>query len=440
MYSNLVENLLLPAADRVLGLSISSELSWWRDVQWYSADKLRLLQEFRLDKLLNQVELTIPYYQEILKKNKIAGNRSPYERLGQLPILTKSIIKENISRLLDPEKEKYIKVNTSGSSGERGTFYQDREAYSGALAIQSMFWDWAGFRLGDRAIQNGITPERGFVKAMKDLLMRVTYLPAYSLDKDFAIKALMSSQKGKYSRSFLGYASGLYTYAKFSQEAGIQDLKFKTVVSWGDKLFPQYRNLIKKQFKCDVFDTYGSSEGLVIASECEHHTYHIMTPHVHVEILNAKGEEVGPGEMGNVIVTRLDNYLMPLLRYKLGDLAIKACRDRVCPCGRNFPVLGTIIGRDTDIIYTPRKKALIVHFFTGIFEHVLEIKQFQIVNRARRPMLVKYIPNQEISKNTIEVLREKICERAKEEFPIEFEMVSRIKPSASGKPQIIVQE
>ena len=56
------------------------------------------------------------------------------------------------------------------------------------------------------------------------------------------------------------------------------------------------------------------------------------------------------------------------------------------------PMLKQIIGRDTDIIYSPKGKALIVHFFTGIFEHYSEIEQFQIVKQKGKILQIRYIP------------------------------------------------
>ena len=41
-----------------------------------------------------------------------------------------------------------------------------------------------------------------------------------------------------------------------------------------------------------------------------------------VEVLDDEGKDVSPGELGNIHITHLDNYLMPLIRYKIGDLGI----------------------------------------------------------------------------------------------------------------------
>ena len=103
--------------------------------------------------------------------------------------------------------------------------------------------------------------------------------------------------------------------------------------------------------------------------------------------------------------------------------------------------LDKIIGRETDILYTPKLKILIVHFFTGIFEHFPEIQQFQVIQRNKGGSIqIKYIKGVNFSKNIMEKIKNKIHQRAEEIFPIAFNEVREIKPSPSGKPQIIIRE
>ncbi len=178
----------------------------------------------------------------------------------------------------------------------------------------------------------------------------------------------------------------------------------------------------------------------MIAGECSEHKYHVLTPHVHIEILDENGKTVPDGTLGQVVITSLDNYLMPLIRYKIGDLAIKSSNMSSCKCGRNLPIINKIIGRDTDVLHTPKYKILVVHFFTGIFEHFPEIKQFQVEQLKKGGEIqIRYIEGINFSKNILEKIKNKIYERAEEDFPLHFSNVEKIKPSPSGKPQIIVR-
>jgi phenylacetate-CoA ligase len=141
--------------------------------------------------------------------------------------------------------------------------------------------------------------------------------------------------------------------------------------------------------------------------------------------------------MGYVLITRLDCYTMPLIRYYLGDIAQKPANPKPCPCGRHFSQLERIIGRDTDIVFTPSGKSMIVHFFTGILEFVPEIKQFRVIQREISSIEMEYIPDKNFSEEVLKKVEHEIHSHLGEPFPITFRKVSEIPATASGKPQII---
>ncbi len=440
MYQRLIKNIIYPLSDKLMGLSIHKNLEKNRSAQWYTASELNALQKEKLFAILSHCNNHIPYYQKLFKDYNLDINGDLLNELKKIPILTKKIIKKYLPHDLTDKTRKIFTIEkTSGSSGEQGEFYLDREAFSKIIAAQTLYWEWAGYGFGKRAIQTGINPERGIKKQIKDKLLLIKYLDAFKIDKEI-IRKTLNPFRNKKDIFFIGYPSSIYNYAKFAEELGINDVSFKAVISLGDKMFPHYRSLIENKFSTEVFDTYGAAEGLMIAGECTEHKYHILTPHVHIEILDENGETVPDGTLGHVVVTSLDNYLMPLIRYKIGDLAIKSSKMNICKCGRNLPIISKIIGRDTDVLYTPKHKILVVHFFTGIFEHFPEIKQFQVKQLKKGGEIqIRYLKGISFSKNILEIIKNKIYERAEEDFPVHFSNVEEIKPSPSGKPQIIVR-
>ncbi len=438
MYNCLLENLVLPFADKALGLNIQKKLAWLKKVQWLSGEELEGLQKKRMAQLFRHCSNYIPYYKRIHEEWKTSPGDDPFLTLKRFPYLDRHIIKsESQGNFIDSNRKIHFTDYTSGSSGIQGKFHSDRDSYSMAIAIQMLWWQWAGYRFGDKLFQLGISPKRGLMKGLKDILLRVNYSDAFGISESI-IRDNLCRMRNKYGYFFMGYPSAIYEYAKVANKIGWNDIHFNSVVSWGDKLFPHYRDLIEKQFHTRVFDTYGACENTMIAAQCEYQNYHVMTPHIFLEILDENGNEVSPGEMGHVVVTRLDNYLMPLIRYKIGDLAVKADPGAQCPCGRNLPMLTKIVGRDTDIVYTPGGKSLIVHFFTGIFEFIEEIDQFQIVQNSPDDIIIHYVPGEHFSDSTLNSIRDIIYAKAKERFPFQFVEASMISASPSGKPQIIV--
>ena len=64
--------------------------------------------------------------------------------------------------------------------------------------------------------------------------------------------------------------------------------------------------------------------------------------------------------------------------------------------------LQKIVGRDTDVVHTPGGKALIVHFFTGVFEHLPQIKQFRIIQKKVGEIEIEFIPSETFSQTYIQ--------------------------------------
>jgi phenylacetate-CoA ligase len=432
IYNKLLENIILPAGDAALGTSYMKDLREWRKIQYKSDAELKAMQRSDLHKLLTHATTNVPYF----KKLGIAPEEDPYKWIKKLPIMYKKVIKENIDDMVLGDREKLIKLASSGSSGVQGVAYMTAKNQSRQLAVQTLWWEWAGYKLGNRILQTGITPNRGTVKTIKDNLLRTKYVSAYNLDQKEVAKLLRDAEKNPYDH-FMGYASSLFVFANVAKENGINNVHFKSAVSWGDKLFPHFKTAINEQFHTNIFDTYGCGEGFMIAGQCPEKNFHIMTPLVYLEILDDDGNDVKPGELGKVVVTRLDNYVMPLIRYYLGDLAVIEDPEKRCSCGRQFPLMQRVVGRDTDIVKTASGKFMVVHAFTGIFEHVTEIRQFRVIQRNLEGIDIEVIPDQGYGEAVLNGVRKKIWDYLKEEYPVNFVEVDHIPSTSSGKPQII---
>jgi phenylacetate-CoA ligase len=432
-YGELLEAVVLPVGDRLLGTSVMSGLAAWRRIQWLPRAELARMQADALARVLRHATTRSPHYRDL----GIRECRDPYRWLAEFPVLTKRDLSAEGPRLLTGERTGLIAESSSGSSGVQSTVYTTRSEESATRAIQLLWWGWAGYRLGDPVVQTGMTLRRGPVKRLKDLLLRTDYQPAFHLD-EASLAQMVARLARRQGTMLLGYASSLYLIARAAQDLARSDIRLRGIVSWGDKLFDHYRASLEGSFGVAVHDTYACTEGCMIAGQCERLRYHVTTPQVHLELLDPTlRHEVADGEIGHVVVTRLDAYAMPLIRYSLGDLAVREPADAACECGRSLPLLRRVIGRDTDIVRTASGKHLIVHFFTAIFEHVPEIHQFRVVQRSLAGIEIEYIPGPGFHAEVLDRVRSRIHAHLGEAFPIEFRPVARIPATPSGKPQIV---
>jgi len=432
-YNVLLERIILPIGDFLTGSDVMKRLKEFKRVVSLPEKDIDEYSKNKLIKILNFATQEIPYY----KRQNIEKCDNPYDWIKSFPIMRKPEIRKNIDDLISKPKNMMLFSSTSGSSGEHGILYKDKEVISTGRALTLLIWEWGGFKLGMPVLQTGMSIKRGLVKSIKDFLFRTEYYNAFGLSESEAENLLIKRKKLK-NQILIGYASSLYVLADVCVNKDIKNVSFVKAISLGDKMFPHYRSKIKEAFGCDVSDTYGLSEELTIAAQKDNEFYYILTPHVYIEILDDFGNEVNDGSIGHVIATSLDAYGMPLIRYDTGDLAIKLPSDRY-PEKRDLmlPLLEKIIGRDTDIVKTRSGKFMIVHFFTGIFEYIPEIKQFKVVQKELDCMEIEYIPGDNFNFSICESIEKKIHDYLQEPFPIFWKEVKEIQPTLSGKPQII---
>jgi phenylacetate-CoA ligase len=272
--------------------------------------------------------------------------------------------------------------------------------------------------MGQPHLQTGMSLNRGMTKRLKDLLFRCTYTSAFDLT-DTAAEAMVRHIDRRGIRALFGYASSIYVLAKFLEARGLQR-QLDCIFTWGDSLFPHYRDLIERVFLCRVNDCYGLGEGLQCAAQCEHHdALHEAMHGVIMEIVDHNGLPVPVGELGRVVVTRLTPGPMPLIRYDTGDVAHFV--QGSCSCGRALRRVSRIYGRATDIVTTPAGDRLIVHFFTQIFEMIPQIAQFQVRQERPEAITILYVKGTGFEESVLGRIQGEI--RANCAYPLEIEFV-----------------
>ncbi len=200
-------------------------------------------------------------------------------------------------------------------------------------------------------------------------------------------------------------------------------------MTYSDLLRPQARAVCKEAWGVPVVDIYSSAEAGYIALQCpESENYHIQSEAVYVEVLDEAGRICAPGEVGQVIVTPLHNFAMPLLRYASGDLAEVG----ECPCGRGLPAFKRIIGRTRSVLALPNGE----HVFPELQDLLIDlpvVRQFQIRRCERESLEVKLVAARELTGNEAALLESELQSRFHYPFHATISYHDELPPSASGK-------
>jgi phenylacetate-CoA ligase len=155
-------------------------------------------------------------------------------------------------------------------------------------------------------------------------------------------------------------ANYLISYASTMEELSLylgkdaKKLGLKGILGISTLFTPAIRELTKNSFKCTLQQNYGLNEIGLVATRCpEGERYHVHSEHCLVEIIDDNGVQVKDGESGKLLVTTLNNTVMPLIRYDTGDLAIAS--SGICPCGRTSPTFLKPTGRYRSRVFLPGK-------------------------------------------------------------------------------------
>jgi phenylacetate-CoA ligase len=439
IYKNICIKFIFPLADVATRQETMRMYNFYNRSQWWKREQLQDHQNAILKDTIAIAYRDVPLYRRLFDECKVNVTRiTGIDDLSLLPIVTKDMLRASYPHeCTRTTKWPCHEYYTSGSSGKPFAVRVDSNSMSMARALMLLRAHYSGWNIGDPFMQTGMTLDRGLVKKAKDILMRVEYVSAFNLS-DKILDDYLRLIEDKKLDYVMGYAGSLFCLAERAAQVGF-NRKMKGFVSWGDNLYDHYRAKIEKSFQCRVTDTYGCGEGIQIAAQCgmNNGAYHIFMPHVAVEIVDDDGMPVKPGEVGNILLTRLDAGAMPLIRYKVGDIGRKS-PDQTCECGRGLEMLTKIEGRDTDIIVTPNGNRLIVHFFTGIFEYYQSIDTFKVIQEKPGEIIVELVPNADFRDVHWTALKKEIWEKGDPDLTIHLKLVKEIPLEKSNKRRFVV--
>jgi phenylacetate-CoA ligase len=447
LYSTLARNVIYPIYQIYTRKDTLRHLEEFEKTQWLSVDEIKKIQWKKLKNLLEYAHANIPFYHRIFKTlNMTPKDISTPDDFRKLPLLSKEDIRNNINDMLslNYKKSDLIPNSTGGSTGVNLNFFSDkkRSGYVSAIVLRSGCW--AGLEIGDKnAFLWGspfdISLQDNLKNKIYDKLFRTLFLSSYNLSEEnmlvYAKKLLQYKPK-----VIVGYPSPLYHFARFLEENGIRDINPKSIISSAEVLYDYQKELIESVFQCKVFNRYGCREFSTIAQECsEHSGMHINSEHVYLECLKGDGEPVSPEERGELVITDLDNYGMPFIRYRIGDIGVLS--DRKCNCGRGLPIIEKVEGRTFDMIVGTNGRAVGGTFWTLLLRTAIEgIKQFQVVQETMSEINIKVVPEETFEEGQRDILIKRIREYLGEDMNINFQMVDKIPLTKSGKYRFVISK
>lgn len=433
--------------ERINGRRIMARLAELDQIQWLSREELLAYQQDKLHRLLKYAYTFIPYYRRSFdqvgfRPDDILTDPAAFQKV---PTISKAVVNDNFDDLVttDPSRQKGLARNsTGGSTGHPLIFVQDLNFRDYVMAGVHWHLQYTGWQFGEcHAYIWGADYE---VPTQKELRARLLHWSlnrfvtnAFTLNEE-SMTAFAREIRRRHPKVLVGYASALERFTEFVQAHHLDDIKFSGIMSSAEVLYPHQREIIERTFGCGVLDRYATRELGGIACECpEHMGLHIGVGEVYVEVLR-DGVPIPVGEEGDIVVTNLNNYGMPFIRYHVGDVG--QLSDAVCRCGRGLPMMKIVHGRQTDMFKTKDGQAIHGEFFTHLFYGVSEVQQFQVVQKSYDHIAVSVVEKSPLPPERMAFLERAIKDVMNSDVKVEFQFVESIPLKSSGKYRFTISE
>lgn len=408
-------------------------------LQWQPLPEIEAYQVERLRALLCHAQENVPYYAALLRRAGVRAEEiHSLADFRRLPLLDKECVRQDPRALTARDWQRWKPVTrfTGGSTGQRLAVLIGKRAQEAHLADCYRHYHWAGWEMGQRGalfVHNlgGLAdPERvSYLHRPRRLL----YLNARLLNEK--TMGEMAAQLRRFRPvALLGAPSHIHLFARFLEETNTTGIHPRVVFTTSETLYDFQRADSERILGARVSDFYGMAEHVASAGECEAGAYHLSLEYTLFEVLRPDGTPAGPGETGEVVGTNLENYAMPLIRYRTGDLAVVG--DRPCPCGRSLPTLRQLSGRTVDLILTPDGMAT----FPGLGNTVRElttVKEFQVVQEAVDHFRVKVVGTAGYKLEEGERLGALLASRLGYPARVEVERVESLPRTERGKLRLV---
>ncbi len=445
-YAALFGAILMPAWERLVRRRDTLKyVAYLEASQWLPHEERskRELSELRL--LLSYAGAHIPYYRELFRRERF-DPRAVASRhdLEALPLLTRQIVRERYTDLVDPaHRGKTLKKGTSGSTGCPLKFEYSMTSEYWRQAVKLRGYGWAGYRPGLKTFYYwaAVSAARPSLKIRADrALRRETFVDSMRQDAASRRAALALFRKIRPS-VVVCYTQSCAQFARWILDEGLRDWDDLPVICGAEAVLPGDRAVLASAFGPAIFETYGSRETMLIAAECEaHEGMHIQEENLVVEVVSDR-RAVARGEPGDVVVTDLHNFGMPMIRYVNGDVAILS-ESGLCACGRGLARVARVDGRRADTLIDRDGNAV-----PGIVFHVLFsdarkeiVRQFQAVQSEGGAVVLKVVRGREFSEEAFAEITQRFSGYLRG-LPFAVEFHEAIAPHVrSGKIKTIIVE
>lgn len=416
--------------------------SFLQEHQHLSAEELAEYQLQRVQALVEYAYDHVPFYRSRLEGIGMhPGDIKSLEDFAQIPILTKDEVEQNQQALRSDEFEKLRPIVTATSATTRDFLqtYRSAETETWRRAVVWRHYNNVGYRFREPRVR--LTTRLHFMKDKRE--MPIDYNENELLIDPTSIDLEHSRKIHARIREFapklmMCQPSNLVILAHNFRHLDLEPFRIPIVYTLGERLYPEYREIIGAYFDCRFAEYYANRENTVAACLYGDGRMYIQTEYCHLEFLDQQGNHTSD-DQGDIVSTSLINYAFPLIRYNTDDVGIY----RGYPEGaaEAYPVMEIVGGRGKDLILTRkglRCPHLWYHLKESGFDRFIQVQTEQL---SRNELVFRILPKPEFRHTEDRRLAEKILyDYFDHEFKINVEVVERIPSTKGCKNRMVISE
>ena len=366
-----------------------------------------------------------------------------FSLLEKIPVLTKELIRENEEMLIASQKRSGLHWNTSGgSSGKPIRILQDNLYLQSSRYIVYNQKTKTGFIWGLPLIKVWGDEREilGQNRSLRDILInrikKQTVLNSFKLTSENKLQ-ILKYISNNCSGIVVGYVQSIYQIALFAKEMKVKINSPRSIIVSAGTLYPFMREKIKKVFSSDLYNRYGSREVGPIAMSGPNQDSLYITKGCWVEVLDEADKPVPFGIEGEIVITSLINYAMPLIRYKIGD---RGSLEAVEKDGKIDIRIKKLTGRSVDLFTTQDGNKVDGEFFTHLMYFRDWVKEFQFVQKNYNSIVLSVVVKYEPSNEEINEIELGVKAAMSKKCTLSVKYVDKIPNPKSGKFRFTISE
>jgi phenylacetate-CoA ligase len=390
---------------------------------------------------------TVPVYRYLRDARPVDGD--PEHWLHWFPLLSKEDLKHqeasHLSTAMRPAQR--LMAYTGGSTSVPMRLFLEKHvsrskdfAYNGAFdRIAGIGSQDVIMALRGRTVR-GAECEGGPIW-MFDPIKRYLHLSSDHLEPEHMPRYVEALRRWKptYIHAF---PSALYPIARWLEDHPAPDVarRIHCIQLFSENVYEYQVELMRNVFGCPVLLDYGHSERAAKAISLPRDDRYFFWPlYGKVELIDFEGRFVtAPGVLGEIVATGFDNRVMPLIRYRTGDLAMWSQRPNKTRPG--FPVAERIEGRLQEfLVCADNRLVSITTIGVAHFEQLAGVERMQFEQSQPGHAVLKVETRDPLPRSACEALIGGIRDKTQDGLAITIEEVERIPRTSSGKHKLLVQ-